>query len=396
VQKGAAMSMESLGINKIESVHWYVKDMERTRKFYCGLLDFAELGESSPELTARGKQKSVVFQAGGVTLTCSAPVGEGGRAWRWLQKHPEGVGTVNFLVRDIQHTFKTLEARGGTIIDDSIQTFTNNSGGTLKFFSITTPFGNSTFRFIERKGYSDWYPGFVAHEKPRGGTNKFGFASIDHVTSNFRTLAPMVLWMKHVLGFEEFWNIQFHTEEEIEKGSQTGTGLKSTVMWDPHSQAKFANNEPSRPRFKHSQINVFVEDQRGEGIQHLAITVRDIVGSVKAMRETQGLEFLGTPGSYYDYLPERIVKSGIGRIDENIEELRKLQILIDGHQEHQYLLQIFMKENSQLYKDRDGGPFFYEIIQRKGDKGFGGGNFKALFESIERAQVAERQRTSTP
>ena len=203
----------------------------------------------------------------------------------------------------------------------------------------------------------------------------------------------MVLWMKHVMGFEEFWNIAFHTEEEIDKGNQHGTGLKSIVMWDPVSTVKFANNEPSRPRFKQSQINVYVEDQRGEGIQHLALAVKEIVPTVKAMRATNGLEFLGTPGSYYDYLPERIQKSGILRIDEDLQELRDLQILIDGHKEHQYLLQIFMKENSQLLKDRESGPFFYEIIQRKGDKGFGGGNFKALFESIERAQTAEKART---
>lgn len=147
------------------------------------------------------------------------------------------------------------------------------------------------------------------------------------------------------------------------------------------------------PRFKQSQINVFVEDQRGEGIQHLALLVKDIVPAVKAMRATKGLDFLSTPAAYYDYLPERIEKSGIKRIDENLAELRDLQILIDGHKEHQYLLQIFMKEKSQLLEDREAGPFFYEIIERKGDKGFGGGNFKALFESIERAQVAERAKT---
>ena len=385
--------MESLGIVKVESVHWYVKDMARTRRFYTELMDFQELGVSSPELTRRGRQESVVFNAGDVNLICSAPVGEGGRAWRWLQKHPEGVGTINYQVKDVEKTWKLLEARGGTIIDDQLQRFTDDKGGKLSFFSITTPFGNTTFRFIQRDGYAAQYPGYVPHAAPKGGKNRFGFAKVDHITSNFRTLQPMVLWMKHVMGFEEFWNIAFHTEEEIDKGNQHGTGLKSIVMWDPHSTVKFANNEPSRPHFKRSQINVYVEDQRGEGIQHLALAVREIVPTVKAMRATAGLEFLGTPASYYDYLPERLQKSGIIRIDEDLQELRDLQILIDGHKEHQYLLQIFMKENSQLLKDRESGPFFYEIIQRKGDKGFGGGNFKALFESIERAQSQERART---
>lgn len=382
--------MESLDIIKVESVHWYVHDLARTRRFYTELMDFAELGESSPELTKRGRQQSVVFNANDVTLICSAPVGEGGRAHRWLKKHPEGVGTVNFLVRDVEKVWKLMEQRGGTIIDDQLQRFTDDTGGTLAFFSITTPFGNTTFRFLQRDGYEALYPGFVKHAAPRGGKNRFGFGKVDHITSNFRTLQPMVLWMKHVMGFEEFWNIQFHTEEEIEKGNQHGTGLKSIVMWDPKSTVKFANNEPSRPRFKDSQINVFVEDQRGEGIQHLALLVKEIVPAVKAMRSTKGLDFLNTPAAYYDYLPERIEKSGIKRIDENLAELRDLQILIDGHKEHQYMLQIFMKENGHLYGDREGGPFFYEIIERKGDKGFGGGNFKALFESIERAQTAAK------
>lgn len=385
--------MESLGIKKVESVHWYVRDIERTRNFYTNLMDFAELGESNEELTRHGRQKSVVFRAGEIQLICSAPVGEGGRAWRWLQKHPEGVGTLNFLVEDVEKTFRLLESRGGTIIDDSIQRFSDSSG-TMAFFSITTPFGNTTFRFIQRDGYAPVFPRYQAHATPQGGKNRFNFLRIDHITSNFRTLAPMVLWMKHVMGFEEFWNIAFHTEEDIRHGDQHGTGLKSQVMWDPKSQVKFANNEPSRPRFKKSQINVYVEDQRGEGVQHLALEVADIVSTVKTMRLTRGLDFLTTPSSYYEYLPERLEKGGIKRIDEKIEDLRDLQILIDGNKEHRYMLQIFMKEVSQLFSDVDAGPFFYEIIQRKGDRGFGGGNFKALFESIERAQQAEQGRLS--
>lgn len=378
--------MESLGIIKLESVYWYVRDLEAIRSFYVDKMDFAELGASSDELNARAKQKSVAFNAGDITLICSAPHGEGGRAWRWLQKHPEGVGTLNFLVKDVEKARKLLAERGGTFLEAEIQRDTDAKGGTLAWFSITTPFGNSTFRFVERDGYEALYPGFVAHPKPKGGSNKFGFSTVDHITSNFRTLAPMVLWMKHVMGFEEFWSIKFHTKEEIEKGDQHGTGVNSTVMWDPGSGVKFANNEPAAPHFKRSQINVFVEDQRGEGIQHLALNVTDLIATVGSMRQVPGLGFLETPAAYYDYLPERIVKSGIGRIDENVDDLRAMQILIDGHKEHQYLLQIFMKEQGQLLKNRESGPFFYELIQRKGDRGFGGGNFKALFESVERAK----------
>jgi 4-hydroxyphenylpyruvate dioxygenase len=156
-------------------------------------------------------------------------------------------------------------------------------------------------------------------------------------------------------------------------------------MWDPVSQTKFANNEPARPFFKSSQINIFHEELRGDGVQHVALTVTDILGAVRGLRSA-GVTFMPTPGSYYDLLPGRIAQSGIGAIDEDLATLRELEILLDGDHHHAYMLQIFLKESAGLYADPNAGPFFYEIIQRKGDRGFGAGNFRALFESIEREQ----------
>ncbi len=378
--------IESLGIKRIEALHYYVHDLERSRAFYTGRLDFAEIGESTPDLTARGKQRSVVFEAGQCRVVCSAPEGEGGRAHRWLKKHPDGVGSLVFEVEDIERTFKLLEARGGTPIDD-VQRFTVGNGS-IATFSITTPFGSSTFRFVERRGTpSELYPGIVRYPQPRGGGNKFGFGMIDHVTSNFETMAPALLWMEHVMGFERYWDIQFHTND-VAKGRETGSGLKSTVMWDPKSEAKFANNEPLRPFFKASQINLFAEDQHGDGIQHAALTVKDIVPAVRGLRAA-GVEFMPTPGTYYDMLPARLEELGIGSIDEDQKILRELEILVDGKGPRSYLLQIFLKDSAGLYHEQEAGPFFFEVIQRKGDRGFGGGNFRALFESIERQQRAE-------
>jgi 4-hydroxyphenylpyruvate dioxygenase len=156
-------------------------------------------------------------------------------------------------------------------------------------------------------------------------------------------------------------------------------------MWDPRSGVKFANNEPYRPYFKSSQINIFNEEHRGDGVQHAALAVKDILSAVRSMRE-RGISFMPTPGSYYDMLPKRLEQLGIMKIDEDIKELRDLEILVDGERAGKYLLQIFLKESAGMYGDPNAGPFFYEIIQRKGDRGFGGGNFRALFESIERAQ----------
>ncbi|WP_164015882.1 4-hydroxyphenylpyruvate dioxygenase [Pyxidicoccus trucidator] len=381
--------LESLGIKTLESIHWYVHDLERSRNFYTKALDFAELGVSSPELEQRGRQKSAVFQAGDVVLMVSQPLGEGGRAWRYLRKHPDGVGTLNFEVEDAEKAFRLLEQRGATLIND-VQRFTDSRGGKLAMFSITTPFGDTTFRFIQRDGYSDLYPGYIRHKTPGGGKNKYGFGRVDHVTSNFQTMRPMLLWMEHVMGFEKFWHIEFHTDDVAAKEKRShGSGLKSEVVWDPRSGVKFANNEPYRPFFKASQINLFNEDHRGDGVQHLALTVRDILTSVKDMRQAAGIDFMPTPGTYYDALPERIQQLGIKKIDEDIQTLRDLEILIDGDKERSYLLQIFMKDAASLYKEQSAGPFFYEIIQRKGDQGFGGGNFRALFESIERQQQSE-------
>src|SRR3954466_4967076 len=144
------MTNSALGIRRLEAIHYYVHDLERSRRFYTEKLDFAEIGGSGPELDAIAKQRSLVFQAGECIVVCSAPLGEGGRASRFLRKHPDGVGTLVFEVEDIERTFKLLEARGGTPID-AIQRAAD-AGGEFASFSITTPFGDTTFRFVERKG----------------------------------------------------------------------------------------------------------------------------------------------------------------------------------------------------------------------------------------------------
>jgi 4-hydroxyphenylpyruvate dioxygenase len=376
---------ESLGIQRIEALHYYVRDLERSRRFYVDRMDFAEIGASSPELTQSGRQRSLVFGAGDCKLVCSEPIGAGGRAARYLSKHPDGIGTIVFAVEDVERAFRLIEARGGTPIDD-VRRF-EDDGGWLEMFSITTPFGDTTFRFVERSGYRALFPGMAVHDTPRGGGNGFGFSGFDHVTSNFQTMLPALLWLEHVLGFERYWEVAFHTEEEEGHGS----GLRSVVMWDPVSAIKFANNEPQRPHFKDSQINVFHEDHRGDGVQHVALAVNDIVACVRGLR-ARGVEFMPTPGAYYELLPARLERLGIGALDEPIDVLRENQILVDGAGDHAYLLQIFLKDSAGLYADPQAGPFFYEIIQRKGDKGFGAGNFRALFESIEREQKLAGER----
>jgi 4-hydroxyphenylpyruvate dioxygenase len=381
------MSKEALGIKKIAGLVYYVHDLARVRGFMLDKLDFAESGVSGEELTRLGRQRSAVFQAGDVTLLVCEPSGEGGRAARFLRKHPEGVGTVVFEVEEIDRTFRLLDERGGTIIDDVKRH--QDEGGTLAMFSITTPFGDTTFRFIERRGYRSLFPGLAPHPQARGGGNALHFKRVDHLTSNFQTMTPALLWMEHVMGMERFWTVQFHTND-VARSDEHGSGLKSVVMIEPESKIKFANNEPLRPFFKASQINIFAEDFRGDGVQHAALAVPDIIETVRALR-ARGVEFMPTPGSYYDLLPARLQRLGVGTIDEDVAVLRDLEILVDGEGPRQYLLQIFLKEAAVRHHDPEAGPFFFEIIQRKGSNGFGAGNFRALFESIERQQQMGRR-----
>lgn len=387
------MKTGKLGITGLVGIHYYVRDLERSRRFYCDYLACDEIGHSSKELEQQGKQRALVFQAGEVVVVCSTPLGEGGRAHRYLSKHPDGIGTIGFAVEDIEHTFSVLDRDGGTAISEVLEF--RDSHGSIRTFSITTPFGDTTFRFIENRGYAGIFPG-MERSPPVGGGNAFGLGQIDHITSNFQTMMPALLWLEHVLGFSPLWEVEFHTrdvpalvatgEPKIAKHElQAGSGLRSKVMWDPATQIKFANNEPYRPAFKASQINLFHEGHRGDGVQHVALSVGDILSAVRGLR-ARGVEFMPTPDAYYQRLPARLQELGIGKLEEDIAELRELQILVDGHGAGSYLLQIFLKDSAGLYGSPEAGPFFYEIIQRKGDQGFGAGNFRALFESIEREQ----------
>lgn len=375
----------SLGIKNLAAVEFYVNDLERARDMLVSKLDFAEVAASGDAWHSAHNARSLLFEAGACRLLLSSPTGPG-RVQHYLSRHPEGIGAVYFEVREAQRALEIFESRGGTPISDVVKAEAGE--GHFGMFSATTPFGEAHFNFFDRERFKEFLPGLIPHAEPTGGTNRYNFVGFDHMTSNFTTLAPAVLWMEHVLGMERYWDIQFHTKDVSQQTGHAGSGLKSIVMWDPESGVKFANNEPLRPHFDNSQISVFCNDNQGAGIQHLALTVPFIEDTVSGLRES-GVDFLHTPGNYYDALPVRLAEVGIDSIDEDIDSLRQLGILVDGEGKGKYLLQIFLKELATLHDDSQAGPFFFEIIQRKGARGFGGGNFRALFESIEREQITE-------
>jgi 4-hydroxyphenylpyruvate dioxygenase len=379
-------NQESLGIRRVSSLHMFVRDMERSRDHYVRNLDFLEIARSTPEFEREERARASVVQAGGARFVFVEPLGSKGESFRWLQKHPEGVGRIVFDVDDAEHTFKLLSSRGATPVTGLERRRVD--GVEVNWFDIATPFGDTLFRFISHPGDTPILPNLERMAESRASTNQFGVDEVDHITSNFLTLKPVTSWLEDVLGFQELWNIEFHTQD-VKKGNFEGSGLKSIVMWDPVSKIKFANNEPAAPFFRASQIFQFCEDHRGPGIQHVALTLSGLVTAVTGMRKNK-VGFMPTPSTYYDMLPDRLRGLGMNGLDEDIEELRKLGILVDGSGPGKYLLQIFMQDAASLFGDSQAGPLFLELIQRKGDNGFGAGNFRALFDSIERQQQMDR------
>jgi 4-hydroxyphenylpyruvate dioxygenase len=393
--KGSAAKgkdLRNLGIRGIDHVDFVVADLERSRQFYTGRMDFAETARSNAAYERETGERTAVFDAARVRVACTTPLEKDSRAGKFLKAHPDGVRAITFRVEDLGHAWKTLESRGANFLGEP-----EGKPG-YRQFGIASPLGDVEMRFLEKDGpvVADEAPGDKSQGAfdPRlspvvgvpgaGGRNKHRFTHMDHVTNNTREMRSFVNWCRDVLGFEHFWDIRFHTKDS-NPDMVGGSGLQSIVMWDPTCNVKFATNEPLRPNYYASQIAKYVEDNRGPGVQHIAFSTRAIMDVIPQMRDA-GLKFLETPDAYYKMLPTRLAERAVSNLKEEIRDLQRNKILVDGRDDR-YLLQIFMQEAALLYNEAAAGPFFYEVIQRHGDQGFGEGNFRALFESIERQQT---------
>ncbi len=375
-----AAKRENLGIIGWDSYEFIVNDIERSRRFYTEMMRVPEVARLESARAAALGEDALLFAAGKARVMCVTPRERGSRAERWLRRHPDGVAVLSLRARSVETTRAVLAERGATFITGIVDDL-DSAGRPYRHFDIATPLGDVRWRFVERA--ADALPPGFSLLDPGAERNPFQFQVIDHVTSNFLTIGPFVTWLRDVLGFEEYWRVHFHTADIRSGGG--GSGLASTVMWDPESGIKLANNEPAAPNYEASQIYTFVEANHGAGVQHVAFHVPSIIPTVDGLRRA-GIEFLDTPVTYYDMLPERLVRQRVSNFTEDIETLRKLGVLVDGDNDR-YLLQIFMVEGGLMYQDANAGPFFYEVIQRRGAQGFGEGNFRALFEAIERNQL---------
>jgi 4-hydroxyphenylpyruvate dioxygenase len=355
---------DRMPLHGIDHVELWVGNAAQAAYYFTRAFGFTEVAYAGLETGVRDRASHVLKQ-GRVrlvltgTLTSSAPIAEHHR------RHGDGVKVIALSVPDVEHAYRHAVERGATGLREPWEA--RDEHGVVRLADIAT-YGDTVHRFVDRSEYRGTFlPGYADVEH---GADEEMLVAIDHVVGNVE-LGAMERWVKYyedVFGMTEM--IHF-TDEAI---STEYSALMSKVVTDGNGRVKFPINEPAEGKRK-SQIDEYLEFYGGAGAQHIAVATRDIVKTVEEMR-ARGVEFLRTPESYYDEVPARV-----GEIEEDLEDLRRLGILVDRDDEG-YLLQIFTKPLG------DRPTIFFEIIERHGARGFGEGNFKALFEAIEREQAA--------
>ncbi len=353
--------MPLLGIDHIEM---WVGNAAQAAYFLRIAFGFNEVAYAGLETGSRDRTAHVLEQ-GRVRIVVAGGLGSGHPIAEHHRRHGDGVKVVGLSVPDADVAYREATARGAEGVAPP-QTLEDDYGE-VRIADIAT-YGETIHRFVDRSGYGGAFlPGYRSVEHVRGDGL---FTGIDHVVGNVQ-LGEMEIWVKFyedVFGMTEM--IHF-SDEEI---STEYSALMSKVVADGKGRIKFPINEPAEGKRK-SQIDEYLEFYEGPGVQHIALATRDIVATVAEL-SARGVPFLRTPESYYEDVPARI-----GEIDESLDDLRRLGILVDRDDEG-YLLQIFTRPIG------DRPTMFFEIIERHGARGFGEGNFKALFEAIEREQAA--------
>jgi len=353
-------------IKNWDHIEFYVGNAKQAAHYYCSTFGFVPVAYAGLETGIRDHASYVVAQ-GKIRFVLSSGLGPESPIAQHALLHGDGVKDIALEVPDAERAYHNALARGAKSAMEPI--VLEDQHGRVKRAAIYT-YGETVHSFIERKDFNGAFlPGYRAVEATSKQLERHsGIRAIDHVVGNV-PLGQMDQWVKFyedVLGFTQL--VHF-TDQAI---STEYSALMSKVMEGGHGKIKFPINEPAVGR-KKSQIEEYIDYYRSGGVQHVAMITGDIVATVKTLM-AQGVEFIPAISSYYAELEERV-----GKIDEPIEDLAKYGILVDRDDDG-YLLQIF----SRNVQDRP--TVFFEIIQRKGARGFGEGNFKALFEAIEREQ----------
>lgn len=346
-------------------VELYVGNAKQAAHFYKTAFGFQTLAYAGLE-TGLKDRVSYVLQQDKIRLVLTSPLNKGGDINRHIDEHGDAAKVIALWVDDATKSFEETTKRGAKPYLEP--TTEEDEHGHIVKSGIYT-YGETVHLFIERKNYNGVFlPGFVKQES-HYNPPPVGLKFIDHIVGNVGW-NEMNKWCKFYAEVMGFAQIISFADDDI---STEYTALMSKVMSNGNGRIKFPINEPAEAE-KKSQIEEYLDFYNGAGVQHLALATDDIVATVSAMRD-RGVEFLYVPDTYYDDILERV-----GEIDEDVEVLKKHGILIDRDEEG-YLLQLFT--NNVL----DRPTMFIEIIQRKGAQSFGVGNFKALFEAIERQQA---------
>lgn len=358
------MSTDFLPLMGTDYVELYVGNAKQAAHFYKTAFGFQSYAYSGPETGDKEKVSYVLVQ-NKVRLVLTTPLHPEGDIAAHVNKHGDGVKAVALMVNDATDAFEQTVKRGAKPYMEP--TTREDADGKIVMSGIHI-YGDTVHLFIERKDYKGTFmPGFKPWESHYNPSD-VGLQYIDHCVGNvgWNQMNTWVSFYEDVMGFK---NILTFDDKQI---STEYSALMSKVMSNGNGFVKFPINEPAEGK-KKSQVEEYLDFYKDAGVQHIAIATQDIITTVSALSE-RGVEFLKVPNTYYDQLLDRI-----GPIDEDLEPLRKLGILVDRDDEG-YLLQIFTKP----VEDRP--TLFFEIIQRKGAKSFGAGNFKALFEALEREQ----------
>ena len=355
---------DAFPINGTDYIEFYVGNAKQSALYYQAAFGYRLIAYRGPETGSRD-MVSYVLQQGKIRLVLSAALNPEHEIAKHVAEHGDGVKTLALWVNNAAESYKIALDRGAESAFEP--TTLSDDNGTIKMAGIKT-YGNTVHALVERSNYDGAFiPGFEARTSAYP-VDDIGLKYVDHCVGNVE-LGDMNKWVKFyqdVLGFKLL--ITFDDKDISTKY----TALMSKVVSNGNGYIKFPINEPAQG-LKKSQIEEYLDFYKGAGVQHIAVATDNIIETVSKLR-SKGVDFLYVPEVYYDTVLDRV-----GEIEEDIEELKKLNILIDRDEEG-YLLQIFTKPV------QDRPTVFYEIIQRNGAQSFGKGNFKALFEAIEREQ----------
>ena len=352
-------------INGTDYIELYVGNSKQAAHFYKTAFGFQSFAYAGLETGLKDRESYVVIQDK-IRLILTSPLKSGTEIGKHIDIHGDGVKVVALWVDDATYAYETAVAKGAKSYMEPV--IEEDKNGKVVRAGIYT-YGETVHIFVERKDYNGTFlPGFVKWETPDYNPAPTGLKYVDHMVGNvgWDRMNHWVDFYENVMGFV---NILSFDDNDI---STEYTALMSKVMSNGNGRIKFPINEPAEGK-KKSQVEEYLDFYEGEGVQHIAVATDDIIKTVRDLR-SRGVEFLRVPDTYYDVVTDRV-----GKIDEDIAPLKELGILVDRDDEG-YLLQIFTRPVEPR------PTMFFEIIQRKGAQSFGKGNFKALFEAIEREQ----------